>query len=96
MGLIRILSALAFFVLGVGLWRYRNWARISFLSLLGLNAVLSLSGVYFFSFPLTFIPGPGNQKAYLQTSLLFGWLPFLLALGFFTRRGVSGRFQKGR
>ena len=94
--LIRIASLLAFFVIGVSLWQCRGWSRIAFLVLMGLNAILSLSGLYFFSFPLTIIPGPESQRAYLQNSLLMAWLPFLVGLYFLTRPAASARFRENK
>ena len=93
-GFIRIISALAFFISGAFLWQGKNWARIVLLSLMGLHAILSLSGVYFFTFPLTVIPGPNSQIVSLKNSLLLGWLPFLGFLFFLTRPGASARLRR--
>jgi hypothetical protein len=94
--LIRLVSLIAFFAVGISLWRCQRWARAAFLVLLGVNAILSLAGLYFFSFPLTIIPGPGSQRAYLRTSLLMGWLPFVVALFFLTRRSVSASLRDNK
>lgn len=94
--LIRIASMFTFFVIGVSLWQCQGWSRIAFLVLMGINAILSLSGLYFFSFPLTIMPGPGNQRAYLHSSLLIGWLPFLVGLYLLTRPSASARFRENK
>jgi hypothetical protein len=84
--LIRVITSGAFFVFGVGIFLNQIWAKIGFLVLLGLNAVLSLQGLYLFSFPLDVAPNPRmhiQPNGFLiQYSLIYGWIPFILSLYF--------------
>ena len=91
--LIQLIATFGFIVAGFFILQLKNWARVVFLVLMGLNAVAGLHGVYFGS-PLTVVPGKGDifLKVYLPIFFVASFLPFVIAFYFFTRSKVKGQF----
>ena len=94
LSLIRTVVAVGFIVSGLFLLRLKNWARICFLTLMGLNMIAGLYRIYFGGI-LTVISSPGEDSlsAYFSNFAVFSIVPFIITLYFFTRPKVKEQFQ---
>jgi hypothetical protein len=92
--LIRLIATIGFILSGLFILKLKNWARITFLILMGFNMLAGLYGVYF-GCPLTVIPGKGDVflRVYLPTFGVLSFLPFIISFYYFTRPKVKEQFK---
>ena len=92
--LLRLTATIGFILSGLFILNLKNWARILFLVLMGVNMFGGLYGTYF-GFPLTVVPVSGNGflNVYFPTFLIGSFLPFMISIYFFTRPKVKEQFR---
>ena len=83
-------AAILFIIAGSGMLTLKNWARVLFLCLLGLNMLFGVRGIYIGA-PLAV--APGAEGVYVPTFLLLSLLPFATAMLYFIRPKVRRQFQ---